>query len=101
MLANCLMRARGFSPAALPATLDPYTNGSSTTHTRDNRLGATYSFNFDVLHRAVIQQRISAFYNAQCCGLAMEYQTYNYGAGSISPMSSSGRGIRCSIRKSA
>ena len=29
---------------------------------------------------AMLQQRISAFYNAQCCGLAFEYQTYNYGA---------------------
>jgi hypothetical protein len=26
-----------------------------------------------------VQQRISGFYNAQCCGLAFEYQTYNYG----------------------
>ena len=28
----------------------------------------------------MLQQRISAFYNAQCCGLAFEYQTYNYGS---------------------
>ena len=49
-------------------------------HTKDNRLGGMYSFNYDVLRKSMVQQRISAFYNAQCCGLAMEYQTYNYGA---------------------
>jgi len=39
-----------------------------------------------VLHQTIVQQRISAFYNAQCCGLAMEYQTYNYGVNSSSPI---------------
>ena len=27
----------------------------------------------------MLQQRMSAFYNAQCCGLALEYQTFNFG----------------------
>jgi LPS-assembly protein len=66
--------------------LDQYINGSGTMHTRDNRFGGVYSFNYDVLHAAVQQQRISAFYNAQCCGLAFEYQTYNYGSASLSPI---------------
>jgi hypothetical protein len=25
----------------------------------------------------MLMQRITGFYNAQCCGLAFEYQTYN------------------------
>jgi LPS-assembly protein len=66
--------------------LDHYINGSATMHTKDNRFGGIYAFNFDVLHTAMQQQRISAFYNAQCCGLAFEYQTYNYGVGSLSPI---------------
>ena len=69
-----------------PAFLDHYLNGSATVHTKDNRVGGVYSFNYDVLHSSVTQQRVSAFYNAQCCGLAFEYQTYNYGAGSLSPI---------------
>jgi LPS-assembly protein len=69
-----------------PAQLDHAINLSSTMHTKDNRVGSIYSFNYDVLHHAIVQQRISAFYNAQCCGLAVEYQTYNYGAGSTSPI---------------
>ena len=71
-------------PGCQPASLDHYINASTTAHTKDNHVGSTYSFNYDVLHKAILQQRISWFYNAQCCGLAVEYQTYNYGAGSTS-----------------
>jgi hypothetical protein len=69
-----------------PALLDHYINASTTLHTKDNRVGSVYTFNYDVLHGAILQQRVSAFYNAQCCGLAFEYQTYNYGSSSISPI---------------
>ena len=81
---------RGFVPELAgfndPTRLDHYINASSTMHTKDNRVGTTYSFNYDVLHSAILQQRVSAFYNAQCCGIALEYQTYNYGADSVSPI---------------
>lgn len=66
-----------------PARLDHYINTSTGLHTKDNRVGGIYSFNFDVLRTSMLNQRITAFYNAQCCGLAFEYQTYNYGAGSL------------------
>jgi LPS-assembly protein len=72
--------------SCLPASLDQAINFSSNMHTKDNKVGSIYSFNYDVLHSTLIQQRVSAFYNAQCCGLAVEYQTYNYGAGSTSPI---------------
>jgi LPS-assembly protein len=64
-----------------PRYLNHYLNVTSNAHTRDNRLGAIYSFNYDVLNKAMLQQRISAFYNAQCCGIAFEYQTFNFGGG--------------------
>lgn len=69
-----------------PRFLDHYVNGTTTVHTKDNRLGSVYSFNYDVLRSALLQQRVSGYYNAQCCGLAFEYQTYNFGAGSLSPV---------------
>jgi LPS-assembly protein len=69
-----------------PAFLDHFLNAQTTVHTPDNRLGSVYSLYYDVLHSAVLQQRMSAFYNAQCCGLAIEYQTYNRGAGSSLPL---------------
>jgi hypothetical protein len=67
--------------------LDHYVNGTFNGHTRENRYGLTYSFNYDVLHTTLVQQQITAFYNAQCCGVAFQYQTYNYGtAASFSPI---------------
>ena len=41
-------------------------------------MGATYTFNYDVLRSRLLQQRITGFYNSQCCGLAMEYQVFNF-----------------------
>lgn len=59
------------------AFLDHTINQSTLLHTRDNEYGGMYSFHYDVLHTAMVQQRISGYYNAQCCGLAFDYQTYN------------------------
>jgi LPS-assembly protein len=63
-----------------PALLDQSLGGTANVHTKDNKVGTIYNFNFDVLHSTLLQQRVSGFYNAQCCGLAFEYQTYNFGA---------------------
>ena len=57
-----------------PDSLNHSVNVSSTVRTRDNKYGSVYSFNYDVLRETMIQQRISAFYNAQCCGIAFEFQ---------------------------
>ena len=62
-----------------PAQLDHYINASANLHARDNRYGGTYTFNYDVLRRNMLQQRISTFYNAQCCGVAFEFQSFNFG----------------------
>ncbi len=61
-----------------PNFLDHYINGSVNAHAKDNRIGGLYSFNYDVLHSSMLQQRMTGFYNAQCCGLAFEYQTFNF-----------------------
>jgi len=59
-------------------SLSHYITVQSNLQTRDRRYGAVYSFNYDIQRSAMLQQRISGFYNAQCCGLAVEYQRYNY-----------------------
>ena len=71
-------RARGFNDQNLPRPRDQRARPRCTRRTTGSAV--MYSFNYDVLHSSLMQQRISAFYNAQCCGLAIEYQTYNYGA---------------------
>jgi LPS-assembly protein len=66
-----------------PNLVDQSVNGSTNVHTKDNRYGGLYSFNYNVRQGLLVQQQITGFYNAQCCGLAFQYQTYNYGSYSI------------------
>jgi hypothetical protein len=63
-------------------------NGSATVRTRNNKYGAIYSFNYDVFRSTMIQQRISGFYNAQCCGVAVEFQNYH---GGVTPLAANHR----------
>jgi LPS-assembly protein len=67
------------------STVSHFLNASSNVHTADNRYGAVYALNWDILRSTVQQQRLSGFYNAQCCGIAFEYQTYSFGPLSIVP----------------
>ena len=60
------------------ANLDHYLNVTSSLSTRDRRYGVNHSLNYDILKSTLLQQRTSAFYNAQCCGIAFEYQKYNF-----------------------
>jgi hypothetical protein len=71
--------------------VDQSLNGSSTVRTRDNKYGAIYSFAYDIFHATMIQQRMSGFYNAQCCGIAFEYQTVHFVSNTISPIAADHR----------
>ena len=53
-------------------------NGATTLRNERNTLGGTYSFNYDLGRSVIVQQRIAGYYNAQCCGVGVEYQVYNY-----------------------
>ena len=85
---NFIPQLPGFND---PSLLDQSLNATTNVHTRDNKYGSLYSFNYDVLHGTLLQQRITAFYNAQCCGIAFEYQAYHFLSGSISPVPSDHR----------
>jgi LPS-assembly protein len=65
-----------------PKALDHSVSTSTNVHTNDNRVGGIFTFSFDVLRSYMVSQRVSGFYNAQCCGIAFEYQTYNFPSGS-------------------
>jgi hypothetical protein len=58
---------------------------TSNVHTKNNHFGSVYNFNYDVLRSYFNQQQISGYYNAQCCGIAFQYQQYNFGTGSLIP----------------
>jgi LPS-assembly protein len=70
---------------------DQSLNGSSTVRTRDNKYGAIYSFTYNILQSTMIQQRMTGFYNAQCCGIAFEYQTFHFVNNSFSPIAADHR----------
>jgi LPS-assembly protein len=75
-----------------PATLDHSITGSTNLRTRDNKYGLNYSAGYDVRHGGITTQRLTGFYNAQCCGLAIEYSTFNYlGVNTLSPIPSDHR----------
>jgi len=62
-----------------PALANHDINATTTVRKPGNHLGGTYSFNYDLRNANFRQQRIMVFYNAQCCGINVEYQTYNLG----------------------
>jgi LPS-assembly protein len=45
---------------------------------RQSRFGGVVSFNYDVSRSTLLNQRYVGFYNAQCCGVSFEYQSFNY-----------------------
>ena len=64
-----------------PASATNYLNAGTDLRRSGGRLGVSYAFNYDLQHDEFLQQRYSAYYNAQCCGIAVEYQTFNYAGG--------------------
>ena len=66
---------RGFNR---PDRLDHYLNSFTSMRTASNHLGGAYSFHYDVQRGRYLQQRFVAYYNAQCCGVSVEFQTFNF-----------------------
>jgi len=54
-------------------------NGSSRLTFLDGRVNSDYQIAWDIQRKTVIRQGIVAAYNAQCCGIVMEYQEFNFG----------------------
>ncbi len=62
-----------------PTGLQQFLNSTTNIRLAQNKYGGNYSFNYDIAQHAFVQQRITAYYNAQCCGFAVEYQTFDFG----------------------
>ena len=60
-----------------PRRLDHFLNSFTNVRTRGNRLGGVYQFNYDIQRGRYLQQRVLAYYSAQCCGISFEYQSFN------------------------
>ena len=61
-----------------PASATHFLSATANVHRAGNRIGGAYTFNYDLKQDAFLQQRLTAYYNSQCCGIAVEYQAFNY-----------------------
>ena len=53
-------------------------NTTADFRIKQGKVGGVVSFNYDIAQSTLLNQRYVAFYNAQCCGVSFEYQSYNY-----------------------
>jgi LPS-assembly protein len=56
---------------------DNYLNLGANLNFREGRFGGQYLFDYDFSRDLTMQQRVMAFYNSQCCGIAVEFQKRN------------------------
>ena len=61
-----------------PNRLDHYLTSFTSMRTRSNEVGGVYSFHYDLLKERYLTQRVLVYYNAQCCGISAEFQTFNF-----------------------
>jgi LPS-assembly protein len=71
----------GLSGFDNPSSASNYLTSNTTLRRPGNRIGGAYSFQYDLKHDSFLNQRLTAYYNAQCCGVGIEYQTYNLAGG--------------------
>jgi LPS-assembly protein len=62
-----------------PASNSHYLNAGTIVRKPGNAFGVTYDFHFDVAKKDFLDQRLIGHYNSQCCGIALEYQKFNFG----------------------
>jgi LPS-assembly protein len=57
-----------------------YLTSKSTVTLGRRQVGGSYQFDLNLTEGRVGQQRLGIFYHAQCCGVAVEWQAFDYGA---------------------
>jgi LPS-assembly protein len=65
------------NPAKISAEYQ-FLSGGGSLRLLNGRLGGDLSFNYDVTREVMMQRRMIGFYNIQCCGIAVEYQVYDF-----------------------
>ncbi|MCX6549838.1 MAG: hypothetical protein NTY02_02325 [Acidobacteria bacterium] len=85
-----VVTSAGWSQRRYVSTLPGYDTLSASTHYLNadanvrfnrNRYGGTVSFNYDLKNQSFLQRRFVGYYNPQCCGIAVEFQTFNLSGG--------------------
>jgi LPS-assembly protein len=65
-----------------------YLSAATTMRWLDGRANGTYSLSWDIGQSYVVSQTVMGSYLAQCCGLQLEFQKFNYPEGFGAPISS-------------
>jgi len=68
-----------------------YLGASTSLRWLDGRATGTYSLNWDIARSYVVSQSIVGSYLAQCCGLQVEFQRFNYPESTGIPIASDTR----------
>ena len=74
-----LSRTIPLNPSLPITTASHFLNAMAITRRPGNGWSGAYGFNYDMKNKDFLNQRFIAHYNTQCCGLAMEFQKYNFG----------------------
>jgi LPS-assembly protein len=64
----------------IPTSHSTYVQGTTSWRWLDGRATGTYNISWDITRSYVQSQGVMLSYLAQCCGLTMEFQKYNYGS---------------------
>ena len=64
-------------------TSNNYIQQTTTLRLAGNTITGTVQFNYDIARSTMLNQRYIANYNAQCCGLVVEFQSFNYPGGFV------------------
>lgn len=65
-------------PSGQVITARNFIQASTDFRLRRGTFGGSVTFNYDIALSTLINQRYVGFYNAQCCGVQFEYQSFNY-----------------------
>jgi len=63
-----------------------YLSSRSSVTLGQRHLGGAYQFYLNLSDGTLVEQRLGVFYNAQCCGVSFEYQTFDFGANTHAPV---------------
>jgi len=74
-----LSRTIPLNPSLPITTASHFLNAMAITRRPGNGWSGAYGFNYDMKNKDFMNQRFIAHYNTQCCGLAVEYQKFNFG----------------------
>jgi hypothetical protein len=69
---------RKYATGTTGLSADNYLQAISTITSPTQRFTVTGSLNYDIGRRNLMQYRWIGAYNAQCCGIAVEYQEHNF-----------------------